>query len=76
MAKNEKIVQGSQAIVPHNEYIEVFKEGYANGFKQGYTNGYEQGRLQYFSQVTVQNYNPNLSQVNPGYQAMQPFRQQ
>lgn len=73
MAKGEKIVQGSQAIVPHNEYIEAFKEGYNSGFKQGYANGYEQGRLEGL-RVTIPNYNPNLQQSNLGYQMQQPFR--
>ena len=75
MAKGEKIVQGLQAIVPNDEYIEAFKEGYANGFKQGYTNGYEQGRLQGFSHVAVQYHNPNLQQSNLGYQMQQPAQQ-
>ena len=78
MAKGEKIVQGSQAIVPQNEYIEVFKEGYVNGFNQGYTDGYKQGQIQGFSQVAAQNYNQNLQLVNPGpgYQTIYPPRQQ
>ncbi|MDE6978594.1 MAG: hypothetical protein K2O85_03390 [Helicobacter sp.] len=75
MAKGEKIVQGSQAIVPNDEYIEAFKAGYVNGFNQGYTDGYKQGQIQGFSQVTAQNYNPNLQQSNLGYQMQQPVQQ-
>ena len=78
MAKSEKIVQSSQAIVPQNEYIEAFKEGYNSGFKQGYANGYKQGQEEGFNRVAVQNRNPILHQANPNsnYQMMYPSGQQ